>query len=209
MTSEGNRSRIGIYAGTFDPVHAGHVSFALHAMQMGHLDEVYFMPERMPRRKPGAAHYGHRVAMLRRAIKPHQDLRLLELVDKHFTLERTLPQLRRLFTGNKLVLLMGADVFVGVPLWAKRHDLLKDIEFVVSIRGQYELPVVLHTMQKLALPAPAVTVVDSMQPDVSSTQMRLALALNRPIKGLLPSVQRYANKEWLYVQIPRTVSKRP
>jgi nicotinic acid mononucleotide adenylyltransferase len=142
MVLEGKQSRIGIYAGTFDPVHAGHVSFALHAMTVAQLDEVYFLPERLPRYKPGAAHFAHRVAMLKRAVKPHPDLQIIELV--------------------------------------------------------------LHTSQSLRLPASAVTVVDSMQPNVSSTQMRLALALNHSVKGLLPSVRKYANKEWLYVHIPRS-----
>jgi nicotinic acid mononucleotide adenylyltransferase len=144
------------------------------------------------------------VAMLKRAVKPHPDLQIIELVDKHFTVRRTLPQLRRLFADSKLVLLMGADTFAGVPAWSNIDGTQDNLEFVVSLRGQYELPVVLHTSQSLRLPASAVTVVDSMQPNVSSTQMRLALALNHSVKGLLPSVRKYANKEWLYVHIPRS-----
>ena len=44
-------ARIGIYAGTFDPVHAGHVAFALQSLEAAKLDRVYFLPERRPRGK--------------------------------------------------------------------------------------------------------------------------------------------------------------
>src|SRR4051812_5853101 len=100
MTLKQKQPRIGIYAGTFDPVHAGHMSFALHARQMAGLDEVYFLPERTPRHKPQAEHYGHRVGMLRRAIRPYNNLAVLELVDKHFTVQRTMLGLRQVFKDS-------------------------------------------------------------------------------------------------------------
>src|SRR5690349_21472123 len=120
------QTSVGVYAGTFDPVHAGHLSFALDAQRQLDLDTVYFLPERLPRNKPWVEHYGHRVAMLRRAIKPHSTLALLELVDKQFTLNRTLPQLKRQFHNVNIVLLMGSDAFVNVPLWQDEHEYLKD-----------------------------------------------------------------------------------
>jgi cytidyltransferase-like protein len=68
------QSRIGIYSGTFDPVHAGHMAFALQAMQEAKLDRLYFLPERRPRYKQGVEHFAHRVAMLERAILKNQAL---------------------------------------------------------------------------------------------------------------------------------------
>ncbi len=203
MTQQEKPLRIGIYAGTFDPVHSGHLSFALHAQAVAQLDEVYLMPERLPRYKPAAEHYGHRVAMLRRAIRPHASLSMLELADKHFTVRRTMPQLKKIFPADgQLALLMGADVFVSVPAWPGARQLLQHAEFIVSVRTQHELTVVLHTMHGLGLPSRAITIIDSLQPDLSSTQIRQAIRLNVPVKGLLPSVHRYARQEWLYAQLP-------
>src|SRR5689334_19827674 len=106
MALEEEQLRIGVYAGTFDPVHSGHLSFALQAQTEAKLDEVYFLPERMPRHKTGVEHYGHRVAMLKRAIEPHAALSLVELVDKRFTVNKTMPQLHRVFPDAKIALLM-------------------------------------------------------------------------------------------------------
>src|SRR3546814_8156923 len=88
-------TKIGIYSGSFDPVHSGHISFALHAKQAANLDEVYFLQECMPSNKPFVEHYGHRVAMLNRATKPYKDINIIELVAKNFTILKTLPRLKQ------------------------------------------------------------------------------------------------------------------
>src|SRR5438270_13558590 len=110
-------ARIGIYAGTFDPVHAGHIGFALQAAQQARLDKLYFLPERRPRDKRGVEHFGHRVAMLRRAIKPHPKFGVLELPDISFSIERTLPRLEQKFQGDHLVFLFGSDAALQLPDW--------------------------------------------------------------------------------------------
>src|ERR1700712_538230 len=103
-------SRIGIYAGTFHPVHAGHITFALQALEAAQLDMVYFMPERRPRHKQQVEHFAHRVAMITRAAKPYQYFDVLEFVDVNFSIERTLPALQQRFAGDELVFLFGSDV---------------------------------------------------------------------------------------------------
>src|SRR3982750_4185468 len=100
-------ARIGIYAGVFDPVHAGHIAFALQAGDKARLDKIYFLPERRPRHKQGVEHFGHRVAMLKRASKPHTKLDVLELEDISFNMERTLPRLQKKLKGEQLVFLFG------------------------------------------------------------------------------------------------------
>ena len=84
--------RIGIYAGTFDPVHIGRVTFALQSLEAAKLDEVYFLPERRPRGKATPEHFGHRVGMLKRALEPHERLRVLELVDVNFSVEKDIAE---------------------------------------------------------------------------------------------------------------------
>src|SRR4051812_33685276 len=126
--------RIGIYAGTFDPVHAGHVTFALQAMEAAGLDKVYFLPERRPRNKQHVEHFGHRVAMLKRAAQPHPQFEVLELVDVSFSVERTLPKLRQQFADDELVFLFGSDVVVSLQSWPKSELLLKDNELVIGLR---------------------------------------------------------------------------
>ena len=63
--------RIGIFAGTFDPVHKGHISFALQAIEAAGLDEVVFLPEPRPRHKQSVTDQSHRIAMINLAIKAY------------------------------------------------------------------------------------------------------------------------------------------
>lgn len=195
------KQRIGIYAGTFDPVHSGHISFALQALSVAKLDEVHFLPERTPRSKAGVEHYGHRVAMLRQAIKPYADLSLLELVDKQFTTTRTLQHLTQTFGKNRFVFLMGSDAFVRMSEWAKVSQITEYCDFIVSIRSANELQAVLAAIEYLHIPSKAITIVDSLRPEVSSTKLRHAIRYNVSVGGLLTSVARYAKREWLYASI--------
>src|SRR3954451_17379308 len=103
--------RIGIFAGSFDPIHKGHIAFALKAAESAELDEVYFLPEQRPRGKEGITHISHRLAMLELAARAHAKLGVIDLPDKQFWMSKAWPRLRQRFPGDKLFLLMGVDVF--------------------------------------------------------------------------------------------------
>ena len=192
--------RIGIYAGTFDPVHAGHVAFALQAVQQAELDILYFLPERQPRRKVSVEHFGHRVGMLRRAIKPHPQFDILEFPERNFSVRQTLPRLRQEFPGDQIVLLFGSDVVPTLGQWSYAGELLKQVELVIGLRSTDELVEVQKQIE--AWPgAPTVTVFESFAPDVSSGKIREALRNRQTTTGLLKSVARYSDRHWLYVTL--------
>jgi len=191
--------RIGIYAGAFDPVHAGHVAFALQAVQSSALDQVVFMPERRPRSKPSVEHYAHRVAMLKAALAPHPNLAVMEVVDRHFTVRRILPLLQVTFPDAQLVLLMGSDTIDSLPLWPYVNRLLSAAELVVGLRADHNSEAVEALIADWPLQKPSNLVVfNSYAPDVSSSRIRQALRTNQSAKGLLASVRRYSRQEWLY-----------
>jgi nicotinate-nucleotide adenylyltransferase len=200
------KQRIGIYAGAFDPVHAGHVAFALQAMQAAKLDQVVFMPERRPRYKPGVEHYAHRVAMIKAALQPHPDLSVMEVVDKHFTVKRTLSMLQMVFKGHDLVLLMGSDTTLTIPSWPYADQLLKNSELVVGVRSEHQHEEVERQVASWKVAPQALTIFDSFAPHVSSSEIREALRANQSAAGLLSSVRRYARDEWLYVSPGITVA---
>lgn len=201
MNHKKTSKRIGIYAGTFDPVHVGHVTFALQSLKAAKLDEVYFLPERRPRTKQQVEHYGHRVAMLKKALKPHPQFDVLDLVDVNFSVERTLPFLRNKFTDNKLVFLFGSDVIEGLADWPKSETLLKDSEFVIGLRSQNDRKDIHKIVEGWSQKPKSVTVFDSYAPDVSSGKVRDALRERKSAEGLLKSVERYSNNNWLYVSL--------
>jgi nicotinate-nucleotide adenylyltransferase len=194
--------RIGIYAGTFDPVHAGHIAFALQALQTARLDAIYFLPERKPRYKLGTEHFGHRVAMLKRALKPHPRCNVLELVDISFSVKRSLPELKKQFPNAELVFLFGSDVVRSIPDWPHAELLLKESELVVAVRAEHDAESLKSTVKGWSRQPKVMTIFPSYAPSVSSGAVREALRTQQPITGLLSSVHRYSSQHWLYVSVP-------
>lgn len=195
------KQRIGIYAGTFDPVHTGHLTFALQAIEAAQLDMVYFMPERRPRNKEQVEHFAHRVGMLNRALKPHPHCGVLELVDVNFSVERTLPELKGQFKDDRLVFLFGSDVVSHIADWPRVDQLLKSSELVIGLRNQDERAATHKTVEGWKMQPKAVTIFESFAPDVSSGKVREALRKREATQGLLSSVERYSNRNWLYVSL--------
>lgn len=193
--------RIGIYAGTFNPVHAGHIGFALQALEAAKLDYVYFMPERRPRYKTHVEHFGHRVAMLRQAAQPHPKFGVLEMVDVSFSVDKTLPRLKKQFPGSKLVFLFGSDIAHDLPDWPNAETLLNDSELVVGIRAQDSKSHLLAEIDSWDLQPKRLIVFDSFAADVSAGRIRDALRQHTSTRGLLTSVERYSNRHWLYVSL--------
>lgn len=193
--------RIGIYAGTFDPVHAGHVTFALQALQAARLDKVYFLPERRPRNKQHVEHFAHRVAMLKRAAAPYPQFEVLELVDVSFSVERTLPQLKQRFKGATLVFLFGSDILPRLQDWPKIGRLLTGSELVIGLREQDDRQKLRRLIEAWPVPPKALTMFTSYAPKVSSGRVREALRRRQSTPGLLTSVERYSDRHWLYVSL--------
>lgn len=193
--------RVGIYAGAFDPIHAGHLAFALQALQTAKLDSVYFLPERRPRNKQGVEHFGHRVAMLRKALEPHPQCKLLELTDISFSPEQTLPKLQQQFPSDQLVFLFGSDVLPNLANWPKVERVLRHSELVIGLRDQDDLLQAKKRIEQLPAQPVTATVFASHSPEVTSGKIRAALRRRSRAPGLLSSVQRYSDHNWLYISL--------
>lgn len=196
---QGAGRRIGIYAGSFDPVHAGHIAFALQALDQAGLDEVVFLPERRPRYKPGVEHFAHRVAMIKRATKHYSRLSVLELADREFTVRRTWPQLQALFAGYELVFVAGSDVVLTMPDWPYAERMLNHCGLAVGVRSGHQADQILHILGGWTAKPHNLEIISSPASDVSSRRIRAALRDGTYTKGLLRSAEQYARREWLYV----------
>src|SRR5258706_12226030 len=101
------QKHIGIYSGTFDPVHPGHIAFAREALQTCKLDEVIFLPEQTPRGKEAVTDLSHRIALLERALADEPNMRILKLQSPQFTVADTLPEIHNLLGTTRLTRLIG------------------------------------------------------------------------------------------------------
>jgi nicotinate-nucleotide adenylyltransferase len=193
--------RVGVYAGTFDPVHAGHIAFALQAMAAAQLDKLYFLPERRPRSKKHVEHFGHRVAMLNQAVKPYPKFEVLEFDDVSFSIKRTLPKLEALHPDSRLVFLVGSDVAEHMGRWDNLERLFATSEIFVGIRDMHDAEHLQKVIGSWKVQPLDAKVIASHAADVSSKKVREALRTRHATPGILPSVARYSDKNWLYISL--------
>src|SRR3990167_415541 len=148
-TKSSMMKKIGIFAGTFDPVHEGHIAFAYAALEQG-LEKVMFLPEPRPRRKQGVRALEHRIAMVQLAVAKEPRFGVIVLEQARFTAEETLPVLRARFVGYKLVLLFGDDVVAHMAGWPHIEALIQSTELMIASRHENtkELEATLQSLQK-------------------------------------------------------------
>lgn len=198
--------KVGIFSGVFDPVHKGHIAFALAAIKEAKLDRVYFLVEAKPRRKTEVTHVAHRIALARLATSPHNQLEVLELPDARFSVAKTLPRLKQKFPKDGLFLLMGSDMLEHLPDWPLVDRLLEETELVVGLRQTTDLPTTRRLIANLSIKPTKIHLMKSPEPNISSGQIRQALLGGKKTTGLLPSTTAYVKKHWLYASPSNTNS---
>lgn len=197
-------TKVGIFSGTFDPVHSGHIAFALSAAQSAGLDKVYFLPESLPRRKQGVTHYAHRMAMLDIALKPFPKLAILELPDKQFSVNKTLPKLKKLLADSELFILVGSDVLdllasdQAETKWPGHQRLLESAKLIVGVREGGD---VCKYEELMSVIQDEGIVVSTDKPHMSSRDIRRAIMQGKLDSGLLESLKKYVDMNWLYVSV--------
>lgn len=198
-------ARIGIFSGTFDPVHTGHIAFALAAVAEGKLDRVVLLPESEPRGKQHVVPLPQRAAMLRLATGDHPSLDVLELRGRRFNVSDTLPELLQRFPGDSLSLLLGSDVVETFTYrWPGLERLLMAMELLIALRSQQTRTEVVQQLQGLERNYPNVRVryafVDSAHSYVASSQVRMKTTNASEL--LSPSVATYIATHQLYKDNP-------
>lgn len=186
---------IGIYSGTFDPVHVGHVSFALAAAKVMKLESVYFIPEKLPRDKNGATSIQDRLKMLNMAVKGHKNLHVISLPDEQFSIQHTLPLLQKMFIGSELVFMCGSDVAKTFAYrWPGLDTLLQAVKIVIGVRGGDSAEELNKIMSSLQIKA-EYTLVNAKNHHLASTSIRRG---KHKIEDLNKEVAEYIVSNKLY-----------
>jgi len=141
--------RVGIYPGTFDPVHAGHITFATNTLTECGLDEIVFIPEHNPRGKAAVTAITHRHAMLVGALQDSTRLKTALVTTPRFTVKDTLPELQQLFPKAKLTFLIGSDIANTLTHWDAIDSLMQEVSFAIGLRSSDTSAQVASSMQKL------------------------------------------------------------
>ena len=135
---------IGVFGGTFDPVHYGHLRTAFELWQLLRLAEVRFLPTgNPPHRDQPLAGAELRLRMVRAAVAGQPaftvDDREIRRSGVSYSVD-TLAELRTEFPRRSLCLLLGMDAFLGLPHWHRWRELLELAHIVVAHRPGWKAP---------------------------------------------------------------------
>jgi len=165
--------RVGLYSGTFDPIHKGHVAFAVQAAQQCRLDRIIFLPEPAPRGKVGVTAVADRAVQIMQAIVEHSAFEVWQLEQPSFTIATTMPVLRQKLGDAELTLLLGSDVARGLPNWPDSASLLENTALAIGMRGADSEQALAEQLQQIPLAGKLhATYVYTDYPHLSSSQVR-------------------------------------
>jgi nicotinate-nucleotide adenylyltransferase len=187
--------KIGIYGGTFDPIHHAHLILARDALERLSLDEIIFVPAAIsPLKKTAPFASGElRLAMLRAAIKGEPkfvaDDCELRRPPPSYTID-TVKEVQQGHTHTAIHCLIGEDNVQTLKKWHRFDQLEKMVHFVVLDRTGHP-------------PTSSYPVIDR-KVDISATEIRMRVASGRSIRYLVPpAVEEIIRREKLYLEQPK------
>ncbi|MBX2870332.1 MAG: nicotinate-nucleotide adenylyltransferase [Acidiferrobacterales bacterium] len=204
--------QLGIFGGTFNPIHLGHVDTVSQVIRAAQLEQVRYIPASVPphRAAPGVS-AEHRLEMVRIATAQNP-LMVADDIELNrdgpsYTVD-TVESLANAFPGCTLHLILGLDALLGIESWHRWETLLNQVNVVVMVRPGWPLPVKLpewwsERKTDITQLEPSETgkimLVPIMPVDISSTSVREALRQGNPVQQWLhPGVWQYIQDHNLY-----------
>ena len=198
--------RIGIFGGTFDPIHNGHIGLAEDVREQAQLDEVIFIPAKLqPFKLDKQVTDGkHRLAMVRLAISDIQgfwasdyELRQEEISYTYLTLRAIA---REAGEDARLCFINGTDTFLKIYKWNHAEELLRNYSFAVGSRPGYKDAELEKCIEYLkTVYNTDIIKVRNRKRDISATEIRSRIEEGKTLKGLVPEqVERYIKANGLY-----------
>jgi len=211
----------GLFGGTFNPIHCGHLKAAEEVLKYFSLDRIFFIPSYIPphKNKKEVVSAQHRLKMVEIACKSQPKFQVSEVEarkpEPSYSIV-TLKKLKEIFPGDKFYFIVGSDAFLEIETWRDYKQLLKECSFIVVSRPGFKLKSLRKvinniggetfiTPEKPLAPGEKVSVgkavyyleIDSV--DISSSEIREKLQAGLPITGLVPAgVEGYIHQNNLY-----------
>lgn len=186
--------RIGIFGGTFNPIHFGHLVLAEQALEKLDLDKVIFIPSFYPPHKKSAdiASAAHRYNMVKLAIQGNARFKVSDIEIKRrgrsYSID-TLRQLKKIYPKARLFFISGSDVSDQISRWKSINQILSLANFVLAKRPGYRLKK--HNKN--------ISVISITELDISSSMVRRKIKAKKSIRYLMPMrIYKYIKEKGLY-----------
>jgi nicotinate-nucleotide adenylyltransferase len=200
--SKMEKKRIGLFGGTFNPIHCGHVKAAESVQNIFSFDRILFIPSYLPPHKESVdvASAAHRLKMVELALASFDRFFPSSVeIDARGTSYSilTLNKIKEMFPQTEAFFLLGIDAFLEIETWKDYEDVLEQCSFVVMSRPGFRLSEakdILTEKYKIYLLS-----INTL--DISSSEVRERIRKNQPIEGLVPeNVENYIKERRLYLQ---------
>jgi nicotinate-nucleotide adenylyltransferase len=200
--------KIGVFGGSFDPVHTGHLLMAREAAEAAGLDKVLFMPTRVQPFKQGGAVASaqDRLAMLRAATADDPLFGVTEVETGRegvsYTIDSLLLLAGQLGEDAKLWFIVGTDMFLMVEQWHRHEELLRGFAFVALCRPGFDDGALADAAQRYRKTYGTECILaQNTRFDVSSTDIRARVGEGKSISYLVPDpVRCHIREHRLYVR---------
>lgn len=183
-----SRRRVGLFGGSYNPIHVGHIALAKALRRQGGLDEVWFLvtPQNPWKQQKDLLADEERLALVREAVKGEDGLVASDyefhLPKPSYTLH-TLRALRKDDPDTDFVLLIGGDNWAAFDHWYGYAEILRDYPIIVYPRDEHPVNPPLPE----GLPVRGVQIVHTPLLPVSSTLIRERVRAGESIHGLVPA----------------------
>lgn len=185
--------RIGILGGTFDPIHNAHLLLGEAAREQYDLDRVIFIPNNLThlKNRKHVSSGDERYQMVKMAISdnPYFTCSRLE-IDKPegcFTVD-TIAELKLMYPGDELYLILGADSIIGIDTWYKAKELLSSCIILTAVREEDDIPALDKKRRELKkLYNADIRLLTFNRVDISSTDIRERVRKGCSVRYMLPT----------------------
>lgn len=191
-------NRVGIFGGSFDPVHIGHIRQCESYLASGFIDQIWIVPVfAAPHKSTGTvASYSDRLEMLNLAFADNERIRVMDIESSlpipNYTI-RTLDFLNPTYPDLHFCLCIGSDSLAQFHTWYEYEQILVNTRLLVATRPDVDISDVKQSILEKS------TIINHEPVDISSSQIRQELALTGTSVGLTIPVLRYIKEKNLYI----------
>lgn len=184
--------KVGLFFGSFNPIHLGHMIIANHMAEYTNLDEIWLVvsPQNPFKEKSSLLHQNHRLELIYRATEDYEKIKPSDIEFKlsqpHYT-SHTLAYLEEKYPQHEFSLILGADNLSTLHKWYNSEHLIQRYSFYVYPRIGHE------NMPKNLLFSQSVELVNAPIIGISASQIRKAISEGKSVRALIPE------KAWQYL----------